>query len=102
MDPEEELQKVAGIGAATAKKLVAAGYTTIEAVARASPEELREVVGERGKALIAAAKKKLEEEIPEKAEIVAEPVGVEEGEKIPEEVETRERNMGKRRTRIHA
>ena len=90
MDSEEELQKIAGIGPTTAKKLAAGGYATIEAVARASPEELEGIVGDRGGALIAAAKEKLEEEIPEEVTVMAEE------EKIPAvaEVEEVEKEQG--------
>ena len=89
MDSEEELQKIAGIGPTTAKKLAAGGYVTIEAVARASPEELEGIVGDRGGALIAAAKEKLEE-IPEEVTVMAEE------EKIPAvaEVEEVEKEQG--------
>ena len=80
IDPEEELQKVAGIGPTTARKLAEAGYSTIEALARASPEELEGIVGDRGDAFIAAAKK-LIEKVPAVEEAV-------EIEKIPEEVIT--------------
>ncbi len=80
IDTEEELQKVAGVGPTTAKKLAAAGYMTVEAVAVASPEELEGIVGDRGGTFIAAAKK-LIEEVPAVEEAV-------EIEKIPEEVIT--------------
>ena len=69
-DSEEELRRIEGVGLATAKKLVAAGYMTIESVARvASPEELEGIVGDRSAALIAAAKEKLKEEIPAVVEV---------------------------------
>ena len=79
---EAELQKVSGIGPATARKLAEAGYSSIEAIARASPEELGEVVGDRSSAVIAAAREMIEEE---KVSEVAE---VEEIKKMPEEVIT--------------
>jgi DNA repair protein RadA len=60
-DPEEELQKVPGIGPATARKLVEIGYTTIEALASASAEELEGIVGAKGGEFIAAAREIMEE-----------------------------------------
>ncbi len=54
--PEEELQMVPGIGPVTSVRLVEAGYTTIEALASASPEELEPILGDRAGGLIAAVK----------------------------------------------
>jgi DNA polymerase/3'-5' exonuclease PolX len=94
-DPEEELQKVPGVGPATARRLAEAGYTTIEALASASAEELVGIVGAKGGDFIAAAREVMEmekERVPEEVEMVAEeekvPVveEVEEIEKVPEEV----------------
>ena len=61
IDPEGEVQRVVGVGRATARRLVAAGYTTIEALARASPEELEEVLGARASEIIVAARERLRE-----------------------------------------
>lgn len=77
-DPEEELQRIAGIGRATARRLIAAGYTTIEAIARASPEELEGMFGGRAAEFIVAAK-----ETSERAEAVGEAEMVAVGEKVP-------------------
>ena len=95
-ESEEELRKIVGVGLATAKKLVAAGYMTIESVARVvGPEELEGIVGDRAGVLIAAAKEKLKEEISKEVKIVAEEEkipAVAEEEKAPpvEEIKKRE------------
>ena len=82
--PEEELQMVPGIGPVTSARLVEAGYTTIEALAGASPEELEPILGDRAGGLIAAAKEgiapleRMEEVAEEAAEMaeVTEEIGV--------------------------
>ena len=57
--PEEELQRIPGIGSVTSARLVEAGYTTIEALASASPEELEPLLGDRAGGLIVAAKERV-------------------------------------------
>ncbi len=71
--PEEELQKIPAIGPVISARLVEAGYTTIEALASASPEELEPIVGTKvRKFIIAAAKEMVEEAAEVKAAEVAE------------------------------
>lgn len=64
-DREEELQKVSGIGPTTARRLIEAGYTTIDAIALASPEDLEAMTGDRGGAIIVAAREMTGEEVSE-------------------------------------
>jgi len=90
--PEEELQKVPGIGPSSSARLVEAGYTTIEALASASPEELEPILGDRAGGLIAAAKEmvvpaeEVVEEVTEEVKVpeAAEVAGVTEEIEVPE------------------
>ncbi len=84
--PEEELQKVPGIGPATSARLVQAGYTTIEALASASSEELEPILGDRAGGLIAAAKERVApvERVEEVAEEAAKVAGVTKEIEVPE------------------
>ncbi len=93
--PEEELQMVPEIGPATSARLVQAGYTTIEALASASPEELEPILGDRAGELIAAAKEgiapaeRMEGVAEEAAEVaeVTEEIGVPEIAEVAEVTE---------------
>lgn len=80
--PDEELQMVPGIGPATSARLVEAGYTTIEALASASPEELEPILGDRAGGVIAAVKEGIAP--VEGVEEVAEVAGVTEEIEVPE------------------
>jgi len=84
--PEEELQMVPGIGPSTSASLVEAGYTTIEALASASPEELEPILGTRASEFIAVAKERIApvERMEGVAEEAAEVAGVTEEIGVPE------------------
>lgn len=66
----KDLQKVPGVGLATAKKLIKAGYGDIEVLACAKPAELARKTGIRpavAKKLVASAKSGKKKELPSAA-----------------------------------